>query len=78
MPTNATVTLEEVWGEKVKARRLAIPGYSQRILAELSGTTQQTIWKIEHGKITPRDSLKIRIAHALTCPVSSLFPLDDA
>lgn len=77
MATLAAVKLENVWGERVTARRSAL-GFSQRQLAELAGTTQATVWKVEHGKITPRDSLKIAIGRALGDDPARLFSLGVA
>lgn len=74
-PVPAT-TLEAVWGANVAERRKALR-LSQRQLGEMAFTTQQTIWKIERGLITPRDSLKIRLAQVLGCKVGELFPWGD-
>lgn len=75
MPTATKIDLEKVWGLRVRDRRQLL-GLSQRALAELLDppTTQQTIHKIEHGKITPRDSMKQRVAMALRCTPDQLFP----
>lgn len=75
MPTNATVDLEKLWGGRVKDRRKLL-GLTQRQLAERvePPTTQGTIWKIEKGEITPRDSLKLGIAKALCSTPADLFP----
>ncbi|MBI2710468.1 MAG: helix-turn-helix transcriptional regulator [Actinobacteria bacterium] len=52
------------WGERVadarRARRL-----SQADLAERAGVSQQTISKLERGRLCPHDRLKLRLAQAL-------------
>lgn len=75
VPTNATVKLEKVWGDRVRERRELL-GLSQRALAGFlePPCTQQTIHKVEAGKISPRDDLKLRIAGALRCKPDDLFP----
>lgn len=69
-------TLEQIWGQRVKHWRTGMR-WSQRQLAEKVGTTQQTIWKIEHGLIAPRDAMKIRLAEVLGLRVRQLFPWAD-
>lgn len=79
MATHAMVKLEERWGEKVQERRELL-GLSQRQLADLlePPTTQTTIWKLEHGKLAPRDDLKLRISAALRTTPDRLFPWPKA
>lgn len=69
-------TLEQIWGGRVKTRREAMH-LSQRQLAEMCSTTQQTVCKIEHGLIAPRDAMKTRIAEVMGCKVRDLFPWGD-
>lgn len=76
MTTQATVPVERLWGDRVKARREALR-FTQRTLAELAETSQGAIWKIEHGLLAPRDDLKARIAAALGTRIGLLFPHAD-
>jgi predicted transcriptional regulator len=52
--------------DKVSERRQAI-GLSQRELAELVGTTQSAIARLERGGRPPRIDTLLRIADALEC-----------
>jgi len=52
--------------EKVAERRQAL-GLSQRELAELTGTTQSAIARLEAGGRPPRIDTLLRIADALDC-----------
>jgi transcriptional regulator with XRE-family HTH domain len=52
--------------DKVAARRQA-KGLSQRELAELVGTTQSAIARLERGGRPPRIDTLLRIADALDC-----------
>ena len=52
--------------DKVSERRVAI-GLSQRELAELVGTTQSAIARLERGGRPPRIDTLLRIAEALDC-----------
>ena len=52
--------------DKVAARRLAM-NMSQRELAELCGTTQSAIARLERGGRPPRIDTLLRIAEALDC-----------
>jgi predicted transcriptional regulator len=51
---------------KVAARRIAM-NMSQRELAELCGTTQSAIARLERGGRPPRIDTLLRIAEALDC-----------
>jgi predicted transcriptional regulator len=51
---------------KVAERRMAM-GLSQRELAELCGTTQSAIARLERGGRPPRIDTLLRIADALDC-----------
>jgi predicted transcriptional regulator len=60
--------------DKVAARRLA-KNLSQRELAELCGTTQSAIARLERGGRPPRIDTLLRIAEALECElVVDLIP----
>ena len=63
-----------MWASRVRARRESL-GLSQRSLAATMDppTTQGTIWKIEHGRIAPHDSLKRSVARALRTSPETLF-----
>jgi predicted transcriptional regulator len=52
--------------EKVSSRRLEM-NLSQRELAELCGTTQSAIARLERGGRPPRIDTLLRIAEALDC-----------
>jgi ribosome-binding protein aMBF1 (putative translation factor) len=49
------------------ATRRTERGLSQRELAELTGTTQSAIARLERGGRPPRIDTLLRIAHALDC-----------
>ena len=55
--------------EKVTERRATL-GYSQRELAELVGTTQSAIARLERGGRPPRIDTLLKIAEALDCELS--------
>ena len=55
-----------------EARRRA--GLSQDELARAAAVTQQTISKIEAGKVCPTDGVKVRLAIALGISPGALFP----
>ena len=60
--------------EKVTERRIAM-NMSQRELAELVGTTQSAIARLERGGRPPRIDTLLRIAEALDCElVVELLP----
>jgi transcriptional regulator with XRE-family HTH domain len=63
--------------DQVAERRLAL-GLSQRELAELTGTTQSSIARLESGGRPPRIDTLLRIADALDCDLSvELQPRDE-
>jgi transcriptional regulator with XRE-family HTH domain len=63
--------------DKVSERRQA-RGLSQRELAELTGTTQSAIARLEAGGRPPRIDTLLRIADALDCDlVVELQPRDE-
>lgn len=47
---------------------------SQPQLARAAGVAQQTISKLERGRLCPHDRLKLRLAAALDVQPSVLFP----
>ena len=55
--------------DQVTERRVAI-GLSQRELAELVGTTQSAIARLERGGRPPRIDTLLNIAEALDCELS--------
>jgi ribosome-binding protein aMBF1 (putative translation factor) len=55
--------------EQVAAQRAA-RGLSQRELAELTGTTQSAIARLESGGRPPRIDTLLRIANALDCTLA--------
>ena len=61
------------WGARVARARRAL-GLSQAELAQASAVTQQTISKVERGTVCPHDTLKLRLAIALSQPPALLFP----
>jgi predicted transcriptional regulator len=76
------VTRDRGWffakiADRVAERRVAI-GLSQRELAELVGTTQSAIARLERGGRPPRIDTLLRIAEALDCDlVVELVPNDQ-
>lgn len=60
------------WGRRVEQARQAL-GLSQRALAHRTGLTQQTISKVETGRMCPHDRVKVRIARALDADPEDLF-----
>lgn len=60
-------------GARVARQRLALD-FSRPRLADVVGTTEATIHRIEHGKINPRDPMRLMIAAAMRCEVADLWP----
>lgn len=72
-PARAHVVPLALWALCVReARRHA--GLSQDELAQAAAVTQQTISKIEAGKVCPTDGVKVRLAIALGISPGALFP----
>ena len=70
--TTTEHTLAAAWGRRVaEARRRA--GLSQSGLADLCGVAQQTVSKIERGRMVPLDKLKLRLAEELGTSPAVLF-----
>ena len=64
--------------EKVSDQRQA-KGFSQRELAEIVGTTQSAIARLERGGRPPRIDTLLRIADALDCDLHvELTPREDS
>jgi putative transcriptional regulator len=63
----------ELWAHFVNyARRYR--GLTQDALAQAAHVSQQTVSKIEAGRICPHDRLKSRLAEALDADTADLFP----
>lgn len=60
-------------GARVTDRRKSL-GWDRPRLAELVGTTEATITRIEQGVINPRDYMKLAVAAALVVEVEDLWP----
>lgn len=56
------------------ARRRELLGLHRRELADLAGTTEPTIIRIEAGTLNPKDHLRIAICGALRCEVDDVWP----
>jgi putative transcriptional regulator len=52
-------------------------GLTQENLADMVGTTRQTIIAIERGGYTPSVALALKLAAALAVPVHDLFWLEE-
>jgi transcriptional regulator with XRE-family HTH domain len=63
-----------VWSNRLDSRMQAL-GVSVGDLADIAGTSYQTIWKIKRGDIYPREYLRVSIALALGAGVDDLFPM---
>lgn len=60
-------------GVHVERRRKNLQMHRKE-LADLAGTSEPTIIRIESGTLNPRDHLRIAIAGVLRCEVSDLWP----
>jgi DNA-binding XRE family transcriptional regulator len=60
------------WGRRIERARQEL-GMSQRTLARRTGVTQQTISKVETGRMCPHDRIKVRLAEALDARPEDLF-----
>jgi DNA-binding XRE family transcriptional regulator len=63
----------ELWAHFVNYVR-RYRGLTQDELADAAGVSQQTISKVEAGRICPHDRLKVRLAEALEVHTADLFP----
>lgn len=69
--------LVRAWQKECGARvalRRELFGITRRELADLAGTTEPTILRIEAGTVNPRDHLRLTLACVLRCEVSTLWP----
>lgn len=65
-----------ILGETIRKARLE-QGLSQRVLARMIGTSQSTLFNIEHGNSDAKASTLFRIADALDVKVETLFTSKD-
>lgn len=63
-------------GRRVKARRHELSFTLQQV-ADMAGSTLQTVSRVEAGKLVPRDHLKVALACALFVEPGELFALPD-
>lgn len=59
-------------GERVAKRRKKAE-LSQQAVADMAGTTLQTIFRVERGELVPRPYLQHSIAYVLGCEVDDLW-----
>lgn len=59
-------------GGRVKARREQL-SLTARQVAQFCDIPVQTIYRVESGKVVPRDYIRAAIAHVLCCEVGDLF-----
>lgn len=59
-------------GSRVSQRRTLL-NLHRRELADLAGTSEPTIIRIEAGEMNPRDELRLMIAGVLRCEVADLW-----
>ncbi len=69
----APTDLPTLWGERIRERRESA-GLRASELARDVDISRAHLWKIENGKHTPSDYLRIRLARALHTTVPELFP----
>lgn len=69
----ALTTWQAECGRRVQARRELL-GVNRRDFADLCGTTEATVCRVETGAINPRDALRCVIAAVLRCEVADLWP----
>lgn len=62
----------KAWGAALKEKRDELT-LTREQLAQLAATTQQTIARIEHGQLNPRDYTKVAIARSLGCETEDIF-----
>ena len=65
-----------ILGENIRKVRVE-QGLSQRVLARMIGTSQSTLFNIEHGNSDAKASTLFRIADALDVKVEDLFAAED-
>lgn len=74
--TNTTVRVKKIQGEILRILRLS-KNLSQRQLADLAGTDQPTISKLERGELFGKPYLWLKIAQVLGVPYSYLTGGDN-
>lgn len=63
-------------GQRLRERRKLL-GMSQEDLAGMVGVRATSISKFEYGQATPKDQVRLALAHALACEVNDIWaPLD--
>lgn len=60
-------------GARLRDRRKALK-LSQDRLAAMVGVRATSISKFEYGQATPKDQIRIALAHALMCEVNDIWP----
>jgi transcriptional regulator with XRE-family HTH domain len=60
-------------GVRLSQRRQEL-GFSRKLLAEITGTTEATVSRLESGQLTPRDDLRWICAGVLQCAVEDIWP----
>ena len=60
-------------GQRLRAFRTAL-GWTQPTLAQLAGTTTESVCRVELGSITPREHLRIALAFAVQREVTEMWP----
>ncbi|MGB9184377.1 MAG: helix-turn-helix transcriptional regulator [Solirubrobacteraceae bacterium] len=52
-------------------------GYEQEDLSLIAGMARSTISRLENGRHNPRRATQERLANALGCEVTEIFPLNE-
>jgi len=60
-------------GTRARLRRKALK-FTQQQLADLAGSTPETICRIELGQLQPREPLKLAVSYALLVDVEEIWP----
>ena len=61
----------------VKLKRIELGNFSQQQLAEMVGCSRQTIISIESGNKNPSVEIALKISHALSTSVDTLFSIEE-
>jgi transcriptional regulator with XRE-family HTH domain len=67
--------LRRKWGEQIKARRVLV-NFTQQVLANDLGVTQQAVASWESGSSAPRPHMQVEIARVLRTDWAVLFRVD--